>query len=131
MVFMLSTKGSNETTGQKARGSLNLIDLAGSERLGRSGVSGERLKETQNINKSLSGKSLEGWLCGEDRMRFGAERKKGRRCREAVGALRLWPACPSLLAGPARHTLHESRYMLSAVAGCQQHSRSLATCCVA
>lgn len=35
-------------------GMLNLIDLAGSERLSRSAVAGDRLKETQNINKSLS-----------------------------------------------------------------------------
>ena len=35
-------------------GMLNLIDLAGSERLSRSAVTGDRLKETQNINKSLS-----------------------------------------------------------------------------
>ena len=35
-------------------GTLNLVDLAGSERLKDSGATGQRLKETQNINKSLS-----------------------------------------------------------------------------
>lgn len=33
---------------------LNLVDLAGSERLGQSKASGDRQKETQAINKSLS-----------------------------------------------------------------------------
>lgn len=33
---------------------LNLVDLAGSERVRRTGVSGERLKEAQHINRSLS-----------------------------------------------------------------------------
>jgi hypothetical protein len=33
---------------------LNLIDLAGSERIKESGATGQRLKEAQNINKSLS-----------------------------------------------------------------------------
>jgi kinesin family protein C2/C3 len=35
-------------------GRLNLVDLAGSERVGRTGSTGDRLKEAQSINKSLS-----------------------------------------------------------------------------
>ena len=35
-------------------GKLNLVDLAGSERVSRSKADGARLKEAQNINKSLS-----------------------------------------------------------------------------
>eukprot|EP00958_Prasinococcus_capsulatus_P014633 scaffold1536_cov397-Prasinococcus_capsulatus_cf.AAC.28 len=53
-VFTLQIYASNEGTGEKASGVLNLIDLAGSERLARSGAKGDRLKETQAINKSLS-----------------------------------------------------------------------------
>nr|CAB3485849.1 unnamed protein product [Digitaria exilis] len=53
-VFTLKISGSNETTGQQVQGVLNLIDLAGSERLAKSGSTGDRLKETQSINKSLS-----------------------------------------------------------------------------
>lgn len=35
-------------------GKLNLVDLAGSERVSKSGAEGARMKEAQNINKSLS-----------------------------------------------------------------------------
>ncbi|KAJ2181944.1 kinesin-like nuclear fusion protein [Coemansia sp. RSA 551] len=53
-VFTLYLQGTNTLTGESSSGVLNLIDLAGSERLSSSGSSGDRLKETQAINKSLA-----------------------------------------------------------------------------
>ena len=53
-VFILKLAGTNSITGEHSEGVLNLIDLAGSERLVHSQSTGERLKETQAINKSLS-----------------------------------------------------------------------------
>ncbi|KAJ3270073.1 kinesin-like nuclear fusion protein [Terramyces sp. JEL0728] len=53
-VFTLKLTGTNSLTEESSCGVLNLIDLAGSERLNSSGSTGERLKETQSINKSLS-----------------------------------------------------------------------------
>ncbi|TRY69930.1 hypothetical protein TCAL_12627 [Tigriopus californicus] len=53
-VFQLKITGSNSITTESCSGTLNLVDLAGSERLKDSGSEGLRLKETQNINKSLA-----------------------------------------------------------------------------
>lgn len=55
-VFMLHLRGYNEDNGATMEGALNLCDLAGSERLDRSGAAtdAKRLRETQSINKSLS-----------------------------------------------------------------------------
>lgn len=55
-VFSLRVMGSNSLTGESCEGVLNLVDLAGSERLASSGAGDnkDRLKETININKSLS-----------------------------------------------------------------------------
>lgn len=41
-------------TNEVLRGCLHLVDLAGSERIDRSEATGERLREAQHINKSLS-----------------------------------------------------------------------------
>ncbi|GAB7349771.1 hypothetical protein MBLNU459_g0494t2 [Dothideomycetes sp. NU459] len=53
-VFILKLTGENSITGERSEGTLNLVDLAGSERLSHSQATGDRLKETQSINKSLS-----------------------------------------------------------------------------
>ncbi|KAL2708538.1 Kinesin-like protein [Kluyveromyces marxianus] len=53
-VFTIRIQGNNTVTGERSDGVLNLVDLAGSERIETSHVTGERLRETQNINRSLS-----------------------------------------------------------------------------
>ncbi|PHH90648.1 hypothetical protein CDD83_3053 [Cordyceps sp. RAO-2017] len=53
-VFILKLVGENSATGERCEGTLNLVDLAGSERLKHSQAEGERMRETQSINKSLS-----------------------------------------------------------------------------
>ncbi|KAJ9134612.1 Kinesin-like protein [Pleurostoma richardsiae] len=53
-VFILKLVGENAATHERCEGTLNLVDLAGSERLKHSGAEGDRMRETQNINKSLA-----------------------------------------------------------------------------
>jgi len=53
-VFTLHLTALHPENRQALRGTLNLCDLAGSERLDRSGATGARAKEAMAINKSLS-----------------------------------------------------------------------------
>uniref|UniRef100_A0A8C6STV4 Kinesin-like protein n=1 Tax=Neogobius melanostomus TaxID=47308 RepID=A0A8C6STV4_9GOBI len=52
-LLCVTVEGIDLATGSKTTGKLNLVDLAGSERVWKSGAEGERLKEAQNINRSL------------------------------------------------------------------------------
>lgn len=47
-------RSKNLVTGECTKSKLWLVDLAGSERLANTDVQGDRLKEAQNINRSLS-----------------------------------------------------------------------------
>ncbi|KAI3676079.1 hypothetical protein L1987_85677 [Smallanthus sonchifolius] len=53
-LLRVTVLGENLVNGQRTRSHLWLVDLAGSERMGKIEVEGERLKESQFINKSLS-----------------------------------------------------------------------------
>ncbi|KAM9723994.1 kinesin-like protein KIFC3 [Menidia menidia] len=52
-LLCITVQGTDLASGSKTTGKLNLVDLAGSERVWKSGAEGERLKEAQNINRSL------------------------------------------------------------------------------
>ncbi|MCE3216440.1 hypothetical protein HAX54_006507, partial [Datura stramonium] len=53
-VVTIHVRGRDIKSGSSMHSSLHLVDLAGSERVDRSEVTGDRLKEAQHINKSLS-----------------------------------------------------------------------------
>jgi kinesin family protein C2/C3 len=55
-LLVVTVRGTNVETGKQSIGKLNLIDLAGSERVGKSGALDDavRLKEATSINKSLA-----------------------------------------------------------------------------
>ncbi|PPD95034.1 hypothetical protein GOBAR_DD07984 [Gossypium barbadense] len=53
-IVTVHVRGKDLKAGNYIYGNLHLVDLAGSERVDRSEVTGDRLKEAQHINKSLS-----------------------------------------------------------------------------
>uniref|UniRef100_A0A8C3UGZ2 Kinesin-like protein n=2 Tax=Catharus ustulatus TaxID=91951 RepID=A0A8C3UGZ2_CATUS len=57
-VFQLRIQGEHGARDLRCASSLTLVDLAGSERLEKSGSVGNRLRETQSINSSLSALGL-------------------------------------------------------------------------
>ncbi|KAJ6672606.1 KINESIN-4-LIKE ISOFORM X1 [Salix viminalis] len=53
-VVSIHVRGKDLPSGAALHGNLHLVDLAGSERVDRSEATGDRLREAQHINKSLS-----------------------------------------------------------------------------
>jgi len=54
LVMSVSLERTHKVSNEVIMGKLSLVDLAGSERLKKTGATGQRLKEAQNINRSLS-----------------------------------------------------------------------------
>ncbi|XP_075256672.1 uncharacterized protein LOC142349142 [Convolutriloba macropyga] len=53
-VFVMNIGQENQDSGEKRTGQLYMVDLAGSEKVGKTGATGQTLDEAKNINKSLS-----------------------------------------------------------------------------
>lgn len=54
LLLQITVRGLNKITGVSSCGKLTLCDLAGSERVGKSEATGQRLVEAAAINKSLT-----------------------------------------------------------------------------
>ena len=54
LIHMIFIEATNHVTGETRCGKLTLVDLAGSERAGKTGATGNTMKEAQSINRSLS-----------------------------------------------------------------------------
>merc|ERR1719217_369604 len=54
LIVTITVESTHRQSKQVCSGKLTLCDLAGSERLKKSGASGEQMKEAQSINKSLT-----------------------------------------------------------------------------
>jgi kinesin family protein 5 len=53
-IFVITVTQKNVETGSQKSGQLYMVDLAGSEKVGKTGASGQTLEEAKKINKSLS-----------------------------------------------------------------------------
>lgn len=104
----------NKDTGGVRRGRLNLVDLAGSERQGRTGATGDRLKEAASINLSLSalGNVISALAAGNGRHVPYRDSKLTRLLRDSLGgnARTLMIACVSPVDRDADETLSTLRY---------------------
>ncbi|XP_023313846.1 osmotic avoidance abnormal protein 3-like [Trichogramma pretiosum] len=96
------------------RGRLHLVDLAGSERQGRTGATGDRLKEAASINLSLSalGNVISALAAGNGRHVPYRDSKLTRLLRDSLGgnARTLMIACVSPSDADAEETLSTLRY---------------------
>ncbi|KAK0165175.1 hypothetical protein PV328_003719 [Microctonus aethiopoides] len=110
----MNDDGNNKDTGGVRRGRLNLVDLAGSERQGRTGATGDRLKEAASINLSLSalGNVISALAAGNGRHVPYRDSKLTRLLRDSLGgnARTLMIACVSPADRDADETLSTLRY---------------------
>ena len=86
-MFLMTVTQTNLEDNSCKSGKLYLIDLAGSEKVGKTGASGQTLKEAQGINKSLSclGKVIKALTDGKSKHIPYRESKLTRLLSESLG----------------------------------------------